>query len=46
LEQVAQIGCGYLISRGIHGRIDWDLGQPDLAGGNPSHGRKLELDGP
>jgi len=42
--QVAQRNWGYPIPSGIQSQIRWDLGQSDLAGGNPVHGRGLELD--
>jgi len=39
LEQVAQGGCGCLISGGIQG----DSGQPGLVVGDPAHSRGLKL---
>lgn len=32
--QIAQRGCGCLISGGVHGQVGWDPGQPDLVVGN------------
>ena len=28
----------------LKGQIEWGSGQPDLVGGNPVHGTRLELD--
>jgi len=33
-----------LISEGIQGQVGLDHGQSDLIGGNPDHGKGLELD--
>lgn len=44
-----QRGCRCSIHGGIQGQVGWSLGQPDLvpdvAVGNPSHSRGLELGG-
>jgi len=43
LEEVAQGGCGYLISAGIQGQAGCGSGQPGLLVGDPAHSRGLEL---
>ena len=42
LEQISQRSCGCPIPGSAQGQ---GFGQPDLMGGNPAHGRELELDG-
>ena len=44
LTQVAQRSCGCPIPGGVRGQAEWGLGQPDLVGGIPAHGKGLELD--
>ena len=36
--------CGCPIPGDIQGQVGWGLGQPELVGGSPDHGRQLELD--
>ena len=47
LAQAAWRSCGCPVLGGVQDQVgQMDLGWPDLEGGNPVHGRKLELDGP
>ena len=39
----AQRCCGCRIPGGAQGQVGWGLGQPELVGGSPDHGRQLEL---
>jgi len=41
LEQTVQRGCGCPIPEDVQGQVGWGLGQPDLMGGNPAHGREV-----
>jgi len=45
LEQTNQRGCGWPIPEGVQGHGGWGPGQPELVGGSPVHGRRLELNG-
>jgi len=42
---VAQRSCGCPIPGGMPGQAGWGCGQPDLEGGSPDHGRRVELGG-
>jgi len=44
LAQAAQRSCECPISEGVQSHVGWGIGQSDLVGSNPSHGRGLELD--
>lgn len=33
-----------LVLRGVQSQVKWGFGQPDLVGGNLSHGKGLEID--
>jgi len=44
LKQTAQRSCGCTLG-GVQGQLGWGSGQPDVVGGNPTHGSRLELDG-
>jgi len=43
--QPACRNCGCFISGGVQGQVGWASVQPDLAVGNPAHGRGVEFDG-
>jgi len=42
---VAQRSCGCPNPKAAQGHTGWGPEKPDLVGGNPAHGRSLELDG-
>ena len=41
LVQAAHRSCG---CPGVQSQVGWGPEQPDLVGGNPAHGRRLEVD--
>jgi len=43
MAQAAQRSCGCPIPGGAQGQLGWGPGQPEPVGGNPAHGRGLEL---
>ena len=45
LTQAAQRSCGCPIPAGIQGQAGWGPEHPKRVGGNPAHGRGLELGG-
>lgn len=46
LHRNIQVGTArYPIPEGAQGQLGWGSGQPDVVGGNPTHGSRLELDG-
>ena len=41
LAQDTQRSCGFPISGGVQVWVEWNHGQPDLEGDNPSHSREF-----